>query len=155
MDETQQRVTALFTKEALSKEAEHLTKPRDWERLKDIRERHETARATERKNFDETYHTRFDEVRRKLIAEAGSKAKEHTGRFGTDQFSKERLSERADRLVRNEHAQRLLRIDQSENSEMEDLVERARARNRPVLVFDRATERGESSPSHPPKNRNR
>ena len=42
--ETADRIQELFAKEALSREAESLKRPRDWEELRDIRRRHDQER---------------------------------------------------------------------------------------------------------------
>ena len=154
-DDTHQRITALFAKEALAREAKLLKDPQDWERMKDIRTRHDQTRDDERQDFDQTYQARLGKARQKLIDEAGGKRLEHPTPFGVDRFDKTRINAEADRQVRYDHARRMGGIDEAEMKEVQELLKRAAPENRPHQSFARANEAKQPAQSRPPQSRSR
>lgn len=138
VDNTSERVTALFEKAAMTREARLLTDPHDWQKLNDIRKRHEHSRKTTSQDYRNNYNARVDVAKQKIIARAGAKTLDPPTPFGTDRFGKTAIDRQAHKQVQQDHNRKMGGIDKSEAKEMKELLSKAQDRAGPKQSFARA-----------------
>lgn len=118
----------------------------EWDEYRKVSKNFADKRIYTERAFELDYHQRFDEVRQRLIDEAGSVKRRFVPRFmGTDNFDKTEINRRADREVRDAHANDMARIDIAEckilNSMLETCDSRLQIKEKPLRDFQKATDR--------------
>ena len=130
----------------LRNEAANALNQDEWLVYKKVVQNFEGERKFTARQYELDYQNRFDQVRRRLIDEAGAvKRKLTCKRFGADNFNKTEIDRRAHITVRAEHGQTMAQIDQSECEAIRPLVENAQskidAREKPIKDFQAAVDR--------------
>lgn len=127
---TAQHVKQTFNLIALRRESDVLLTGRQWEKRNALVERCDKARKRETALFNERFDARIATQLKELINRAGSKTKEHKPVWASDDvFDKTANLAQADTSVRSSHQQRITRIDQFEERELESLMQSAAREN--------------------------
>jgi hypothetical protein len=109
---------------SLRQAARLIEDPKKWADLIELTERCQAARNAEEKLYAERYETRVEAERRRLIDEAGSKAIDLKPWWGgSDRFNQDDIERQAQRRIRQEHFDRIGRIDEFERQQLKSLIE--------------------------------
>lgn len=94
-----------------------------------------TSRNKERDNlqraYDEEFPARVDEARMRLLEKAGEFKLDHPAPVGAEPNSNATITQQAKRLVENEHRADMRQSRDSEQQDIDQLMERAHHRNLP------------------------
>jgi hypothetical protein len=106
------------------KDAEAITAPHQWAKVRKVRERCDRARGREELQYKAHYQTRVETARRQIVKEAGRKKRnlDHPW-FPNDRFSIEDTLRQAQRIVRAQHDARIARIDAFELRELKAITQ--------------------------------
>lgn len=118
----------------------------EWNEYRKVSKNFTDKRIYTERAFELDFHQRFDEARQRLIDEAGSVKRRFVPKFmGSDNFDKTEINQRADREVRDAHANDMARIDIAEskilNSMLETCDNRLQLKQKPLRDFQKATDR--------------
>lgn len=119
---------------------------KEWQDFRKVTEEFGGKRTFTKRAFELDYNQRFDEARQRLIDEAGSVKRRFVPKFmGSDNFDKTEINRRADKEVRDAHANDMARIDLNEckilNSMLETCDSRLELKQKPLRDFQKATDR--------------
>ena len=123
---------------------------KEWQEFRKVTEDFDGKRTFTKRAFELNYNQRFDEVRQRLIDEAGSVKRRFVPRFvGLDNFDKTEINRRADKQVREAHDSDLARIDVAEAGVLRDMLEkcdrRTMEKEKPLREFQKAVDRRSGS----------
>ncbi|PHR55171.1 MAG: hypothetical protein COA47_14335 [Robiginitomaculum sp.] len=125
-----QEIKSIFERATKRKQAQSLRTPADFQKSREIIDRHDKAIATATRDYRAEYATRVELATKRLIDKAGHKTKNFTRRFvGADRFDKSAIQRQAHREVRFKHNQAISRIERSETRELTKLIETVRGRD--------------------------
>jgi len=114
-----------FDLASLRREAQHHLSGDDWRDYQTIKKSFDDKRGHEKRGFERSYATHVETERRRLIDEAGAKAKHLKHRwFGDDGFDKAAIVRQAHRNVRQRFDRNLAALDDQEHQAIESLLER-------------------------------
>lgn len=118
----------------------------EWQEYRKVSESFADKRRYTDRAFELDYDQRFDQARQRLIDEAGSVKRRLVPRFmGFDNFDKTEINRRADKQVRDAHANDMARIDLDEGKVLRSMLETCDARfelkQKPMRDFQKATDR--------------
>ncbi|MEE2943830.1 MAG: hypothetical protein VX444_01515 [Pseudomonadota bacterium] len=130
----------------LRKEAARALNTEEWRAYKKVVEKFDGERRFTKRQYELEYPNRVNEVRRRLINEAGSVKRGLVfKRYASDGFNKDEINRRAHMEVRNAHKNDLTRIDQKECEALRPMLENAQARveqrEKPIKDFQKAVDR--------------
>ncbi len=131
---------------ALRKEAARALNADEWAAYKKVTEKYDGERRFTKRQYELEYPSRVNEVRRRLINEAGSVKRSLVfKRYVSDGFNKDEINRRAHMEVRTAHKNDLARIDQQECETLRPMLENAQARveqrEKPIKDFQKAVDR--------------
>lgn len=119
-----------FELASMRKAAEALKTPEHWAEANEIRNRSQKLRDTEERLYRETYDTRVEAARSRIIDEAGERTRTFApGWAGADRFDAADTLRQAQREVRNAHEQDQGRIAATELTALTALVDRSGQEN--------------------------
>lgn len=118
----------------------------EWQEYRKVSESFADKRRYTDRAFELDYDQRFDQARQRLIDEAGSVKRRLVPRFmGFNNFDKTEINRRADKQVRDAHANDMARIDLDEGKVLRSMLETCDARlqlkQKPMSDFQKATDR--------------
>jgi len=130
----------------LRKEAAMVLNQDEWAAYKKVAETFDGQRRSTERQYELDYPNRVDQVRRRLINEAGSVRRNLVfKRYAADGFNKDEINRRAQIEVRTAHQRDHARIDQNECAEIRPMLENAQARvaarEKPIKDFQKAVDR--------------
>jgi len=131
---------------ALRKEAARILNDGEWVAYKKVAKEFDGKRRFTERQYELDYPSRVNEVRRRLINEAGSVKRGLVfKRYASDGFNKDEINRRAHMEVRAAHKNDLTRIDQQEcealRPMLENAHERVEQREKPIKDFQKAVDR--------------
>lgn len=118
----------------------------EWDKYRSVSKNFADRRSYTERAFELDYQSRFDQVRQRLIDEAGSIKRRFVPKFiGADNFNKSEINRRAQNQVCDAHAKDMARIDIDESRELRAMLEssdsRIQQREKPIKDFQKAVDR--------------
>lgn len=150
MSELSEQVRAHFKPRGELYELRHklakVMNEKEWQDFRKVTEEFGGKRTFTKRAFELDYNQRFDEARQRLIDEAGSVKRRFVPKFmGSDNFDKTEINRRADKEVRDAHANDMARIDLDEGKVLRSMLEtcdvRLQLKQKPLRDFQKATDR--------------
>ena len=125
-----QELRQTFHVHALRREASFLLTGHQWDAQQTLSNRCQTARDKEQRLFNERYDGRIAQEYKKLMNEGTERRKDFKPGYRLeDPFDRASLLKQADTNVRSRYEQRLARIDQFEERNLEILLQRSSREN--------------------------